>query len=100
MHGRKGVTNSFHMLGTVDFTYYLRKWRNLYHFSQQGWESLNAMIKSFIFRRNQQQGGHRSRKDEANQRIKPIARWIQRQLLFVSGSYKLDFDNAGRSIKN
>jgi hypothetical protein len=46
--GRDGLTNYIHMVGSGHMSYYLRKWRNLYRYSQQGWESLNAQIKAFF----------------------------------------------------
>ena len=37
LHGIDGVTNYFHMIGSGHILYCLRKWRNLYRYSQQGW---------------------------------------------------------------
>ena len=45
LHKADGVTNYIHMLGSGHFKYYLEKHKNLYIFSQQGWESLNSLIK-------------------------------------------------------
>jgi hypothetical protein len=84
LHQGDGVTNYVHMLGSGHFRYYLQEWRNLYRYSQQGWESLNALIKLFYFRRTQR-GGHGGKKDEPNSKIKPIARWISRRLFWLSG---------------
>jgi hypothetical protein len=50
LNGQKGITNYFHMVGAGHLTYYLRHYRNLYRFSQQGWEALNAMLKQIFFR--------------------------------------------------
>jgi hypothetical protein len=36
-----GITNYIHMIGAGHLTYYLTKYRNLYKFSQQGWEAMN-----------------------------------------------------------
>jgi hypothetical protein len=49
--GEEGAPNYFHMIGASHLTYYLRQWRNLYRFLQQGWESLNALFKTFYFQR-------------------------------------------------
>ena len=87
LKGRDGITNYIHMLGAGHFTYYLRKWRNLYRFSQQGWEALNAQIKAFFFRRTQR-GGHGGRQGQRNSKVKPIGLWLQRKLFFLSGDYK------------
>jgi hypothetical protein len=80
----KGVTNYFHMLGSGHFRYYLMEWRNLYRYSQQGWESLNSQIKQVYFRRTQR-GGHGGKASERNSKVKPIARWVQRKLYWMSG---------------
>jgi hypothetical protein len=50
------VTNYIHILGAGHVCYFARKYRNLYRFSQQGWESLNQLIKHFYFN-NTNHGG-------------------------------------------
>ena len=45
LHGSGGVTNYVHMIGAGHLSYYLYKWRNLYCYSQQGWESMNHLLK-------------------------------------------------------
>jgi len=37
---KEGITNYIHMLGSAHVAYYMKKHRNLYKFSQEGWESL------------------------------------------------------------
>jgi hypothetical protein len=56
------------------------KWRNLYEHSQQGWEAFNALLKTFFFRRAGRGGGRGVRS-----KLKPIARWLQRRLLWMCG---------------
>jgi hypothetical protein len=34
--GLEGMTNYIHMIGSGHVTFYLREWRNLYRYSQQG----------------------------------------------------------------
>ena len=46
--GLEGITNYMHLLGAGHLPFYLKKWRSLYHFEQQGWESKNGKISSFI----------------------------------------------------
>ena len=99
MHGRDGMSNYFHQIGSGHFTYYLRKYRNLFRYSQQGWESLNATIKALFFKWTQR-GGHGGKNSEATSKIKPIARWVQRRLLWISGDYKQYFNSDGRPIKS
>ena len=83
LHKRDGVTNYIHMIGAGHVSYYLKKWRNLYRYSQQGWESLNSAVKTVYFRRSQR-GGHGG-KERNTSKIMPIAKWVQRLLLWKSG---------------
>jgi hypothetical protein len=98
LNGQKGITNYFHMVGAGHLTYYLRHYRNLYRFSQQGWESLNAMLKQIFFRRTQR-GGNGGKKDEINSKSKPIGRWLQRRMMFLSGQYRKYFGEDGKPKK-
>ena len=58
---------------------YVGHYGNLYEHSQQGWEGLNALLKSVFFRRTQRGGGRKK------SRLKPMARWIQRRMLWLIG---------------
>ena len=49
--GLEGCTNYIHLLSSGHISTYLFKWRNLYRHSQQGWEALNSLLKTFYFRR-------------------------------------------------
>jgi hypothetical protein len=84
--GRDGLTNYTHIVGSGHLAFYMQEWGNLYRYSQQGWESLNSLIKSVYFRRTQR-GGHGGKPNEPNSRVSPIARWMQRKLFFLSGDY-------------
>lgn len=57
LHGKDGVTNYIHMMGSGHLAEYLYKWKNLYRYSQQGWEAMNAMIKTFFFRSTNESWG-------------------------------------------
>jgi hypothetical protein len=83
---RDGLGNYFHMIGAGHLSFYLREWGNLFRYSQQGWESMNSLIKSFFYRRTQR-GGHGGKQNERNSKMEPIARWLQRKLYFLSGDY-------------
>jgi hypothetical protein len=48
---KEGITNYIHMIASGHIADYLYKWKNLYRFSQQGWEAMNSLIKTFFFRR-------------------------------------------------
>jgi hypothetical protein len=47
---KEGVTNYIHMIGLGHIANYLYKWRNLSRYSQQGWEAMNSLVKTFFFR--------------------------------------------------
>ena len=78
---KEGITNYIHMIGSGHIAEYLFKWRNLYRFSQQGWEAMNSLIKIFFFRRTNHGGGVRGNSKKS--RLIPIARWLQRRLIFL-----------------
>ena len=78
---KEGVTNYIHMIGSGHIAEYLYKWKNLYRYSQQGWEAMNSLIKTFFFRRTSHGGGVRG--DSQKSRLIPIARWLQRRLIFL-----------------
>eukprot|EP00978_Attheya_sp_CCMP212_P019801 scaffold55883_cov53-Attheya_sp.AAC.2 len=80
MYGLKGITNYIHLLSSGHMSDYLHKWRNLYLHSQQGCESLNNLVKIFFFRRTGRGGGKYDKS-----KLKPIARWLQRRLLWLCG---------------
>ena len=54
--GRDGMTNYFHILRSGHFSYFFRKYGNLYLLSQQGWENVNGTYKR-TFHNNTQKGG-------------------------------------------
>jgi hypothetical protein len=83
---KDGLGNYFHMVGAGHLSFYLREWGNLFRYSQQGWESMNSLIKTFFYRRTQR-GGHGGNQNERNSKMSPIARWLQRKLYFLSGDY-------------
>jgi hypothetical protein len=78
---KEGITNYLHMMGSGHISDYLYKWKNLYRFSQQGWEAMNSLIKTFFFRRTSHGGGVRGASKKS--RLIPIARWLQRRLIFL-----------------
>jgi hypothetical protein len=69
------------MIASGHIADYLYKWKNLYRFSQQGWEAMNSLIKTFFFRRTSHGGGVRGNSKKS--RLIPIARWLQRRLIFL-----------------
>ena len=81
LHQEKGMTNYIHMIVAGHILEYMKEWRNLYRYSQQGWESLNLLIKQFFFLCTNKGGG----KNTSRSRLIPIARLFQRRLLWLSG---------------
>ena len=79
LEGWEGCTKYTHMLGSGHIADLLFHHRNLYVFSNQGWEALNSLIKQVYFRRTGRGGGRQSAS-----RLLPIARWLQRQLVFMA----------------
>jgi hypothetical protein len=79
--GIEGITNYIYML------------KNLYKYSQQGWESLNAKYKQVFFNHTQQ-GGHFSEVTEGESErsyIESVMKAFQRELLWISGDAEHDF---------
>jgi hypothetical protein len=79
LEGWEGCTNYTHMLGSGHVADLLFHHRNLFVFSNQGWEALNSLIKQVYFRRTARGGGRLS-----SSRLLPIARWLQRRLVFMA----------------
>ena len=84
LHGVAGVTNYIHMIGAGHIGQYLFKWRNLYRHSQQGWEALNWLIKTFYFRRTNRGGSVNQGKGKKS-RLKPVGRYLQRRMMWATG---------------
>jgi hypothetical protein len=84
--GKDGVTNYFHMFGAGHLAYYLREWRNLWRYSQQGWEAFNAKFKTYFFRATQRggSGGGPGCHAKKQSRLQPIGRWLQRKLYWLT----------------
>jgi hypothetical protein len=92
--GVEGITNYLHMLGSGHFKYYMQIHRNLYKFSQQGWESLNSKFKQVFFRHTQR-GGHYGRESDENERfyLASVMRAFQREKLWISGDAEHYFES-------
>jgi hypothetical protein len=82
LYGKEGCTNYTHLLTTY-LIKYMRNFRCLHRYSQQGWEARNAVVTSFFFRQTQR-GGH-VYELESKSKLKPIARGVQRRYIYVSG---------------
>lgn len=84
LNGKYAVTNYTHLLGSGHISYYLRKYGNLYMYSQQLWESLNLLIKLFYFKRTQR-GGSAGRGHVLASNLDPIRKWYMQRTLFLCG---------------
>jgi hypothetical protein len=56
LFGSQHTTNYIHIIGSGHLTYFAQKYKNLYQFSQQGWEALNQLLKHYYFN-NTNHGG-------------------------------------------
>ena len=80
--GKDGCTNYIHMLSAGHVHFYLKQYKNLSKFSNQGWESLNAMIKTYFFR-STNRGGGGGKGDRTKTKLDGIGRWLQRRLMWL-----------------
>jgi hypothetical protein len=83
VYGKEGCTNYTHMLSSSHVMRYMQEWRCLHRYSQQGWEALNALVKSYFFRRTNR-GGY-SAIGAKKSKLLAIARWMQRRMMWYSG---------------
>ena len=89
MGGRRMMTNYFHMLASGHVKYYMKEWGNLYRYEQEGWESLNALIKTKFFRHTKR-GGFVCKDSDTDKKVLSnragaLGKWIVRNLLWRSG---------------
>ena len=84
VYGKEGCTNYTHMLSSSHVMRYMQEYRCLYRYSQQGWdEALNALVKSYFFRRTNR--GGLSNNSTKKTKLLGIARWLQRRVMWYSG---------------
>jgi len=91
--GVEGITNYIHMLASGHIKYYMDVHNNLYKYSQQGWESLNAKYKQVFFYHTQR-GGHfgKSTAERDRSYIESIMKAFQRELLWLTGDAEHYFE--------
>ena len=88
--GRDGMTNYVHCLRAGHFSYFLRKYKNLYRLSQQGWENVNSQLKATFLRSTQRGGGK-----GGSSKILPILYKQARCVLWRYGHLHRLFDHLG-----
>jgi hypothetical protein len=91
VYGKEGCTNYTHLLSSSHVMRYMQEWKCLHRFSQQGWEALNALIKSYFFRRTNR--GGLSKNSTEKSKLLGIARWLQRRIMWYRGIGDLLFAN-------
>ena len=82
LNGMAGVTNYIHMLGSGHIKEFLYKYRNLYKYSQQGWEHQNKRANG-TYHKHSQKGGHGSSLNNRSQ-ILPIFRYCTRAWMWAT----------------
>ena len=84
------MTNYIHCLRAGHFAYFLRKYKNLYRLSQQGWENVNSQLKA-TFLRSTQRGGRKG----GSSKLLPILYKLARCVLWRYGHLDGLFDHLG-----
>ncbi len=69
------------MLASGHLAEYLFRHPNLYAYSSQGWDALNALVKQVYFQRTQRGGAAGS--SSKHSRLFSIGYWLQRRLVFM-----------------
>jgi len=92
--GVEEIINYIHILASGHIKYYMQLHRNLYKFSQQGWESLNSKFKQVFFR-HMQRGGNYGMGVEEHERayLCSIMKAFQRLILWIFGEAETCFNN-------
>jgi hypothetical protein len=81
--GREGLTNYTHLLSSSNVTYYLRRFINLYRYSNQGWEYQNSKMKSVYLHRTNR-GGSEGTHGDRSSKMKDLGRWMLRVLWWMT----------------
>jgi len=87
MFGLETCTNYIHALASGHLVEEMRRLGCMYRYSQEGLEAMNALIKSYFFRRTPRGGG---RGIANTNRFVPLAKWLQRRMyiLFTMGRHE------------
>jgi hypothetical protein len=80
------ITNYIHMIGSGHLTYYVATYKNLYKFSQQGWEAMNQKLKYFYFHNTNHGGcGGKHAGALSGDHVLPLMRLMQRSIMWDLG---------------
>ena len=91
--GGEHITNYIHMIGAQHVYYYLKRYRNLYMYSQQGWEAVNQKIKAWYF--NNTNRGSNCGKQCYNEHLLPIFKMCVCQIMWHTGLGDSFFNKKG-----
>lgn len=80
----EGISNYVHLLASGHVHYFLKKYRCLYIYSQQGWESMNSVCTGYILQ-NSARGGYGTGHNGGKSYIYPLIRYLMRDLLWKTG---------------
>jgi hypothetical protein len=108
--GAEHMTNYLHIIGSGHLTFFAAKYRNLYRFSQQGWESLNQLLKHYYFN-NTNHGGASGNGGKSTvglytngvisgDHCRPLMLLCQRSIMWKLGVGDLYFRDKEINIKN
>ena len=84
-----GNSNYWHMIGSGHITWYLRKYKTLGRFQNQGFEHMNHLVKRFFLTRTQRGGRCGSSATRAT-RVEALGRWIQRRTMWLLGLFRAE----------
>jgi hypothetical protein len=89
------MTNYIHIIGSGHLTYFAHHYKNLYRFSQQGWESMNQLLKHYYFNNTNHGGSNGNGGKDSNglysngtisgEHCLPLMRFCQRFLMWKLG---------------
>ena len=85
MAGKDKVTNYIHMIGSGHLVYYLKVYRNLYKYSNQGWEALNQKLKRVYFNNTNHGGSSGGRGGVKKGHVEPLWLYFARSTLWKTG---------------
>jgi hypothetical protein len=93
--GPEHMTNYVHIIGSGHLTYFVSKYKNLYRYSQQGWESFNQLLKHYYFNNTNHGGssgnggkdsnGEYSHSAATGDHCRPLMRLCQRNIMWKLG---------------
>jgi hypothetical protein len=96
--GKEGMTNYFHLLYAGHYAEFLLKYKNLYRYSQQGWENVNSLLKR-TFHRNTARGGGTTNGNRGSSKLMPVMFKLLRAMMWRCGHLDGLFNHLGYDDK-